>query len=412
MRMFKLALRNLLRNTRRTALTVAAIAVGLSLMMFTVNFQNGSYAMMVRAGVSSMAGHVVVQAEGYQDDKDVTLLVQDASDVTAKLAAQYPDAVVAPRITMGGLLTSTTTSTGVGLSGLVPDAEIQIQKLHEKVVEGSWFEDDDREILIGGVMAEALDVGLGDKLVFMGQNGTDEVQSRMFRVKGIFRTGADSVDGRLALVHLSAAQALLDRGDVAHMVTLHLDDPGQSVEAADQVEAMLARPDLDVRNWYEALPELAGMIQVDRSSGDFMMVIIGLIVAFGVLNTLLMSVLERTREFGVMLALGMKPRQVARLVLLEGVVLGGIGAVTGLCLGLLFSCYAVYVGIDYAAFSGSESGAMEMEGIVMDSLMMGDWDPKRMSMYFFSAIVFCLGAAIYPAWSISKLQPVQAMRHH
>ncbi len=412
MRLFKLALRNLSRNTRRTVLTVAAIAFGLAMMMFVVNFQNGSYSMMIREGVSSMAGHVVVQAEGYQDDKEVTLLVEGSGDVAAKISAEFPDAVVAPRITMGGLLTSTTTSTGVGLSGLVPEAEIQIQKLHEKVVEGSWFEDDDREILIGGVMADSLDVGLGDKLVFMGQNGTDEVQSRMFRVKGIFRTGADSVDGRLALVHLSAAQELLDRGDVAHMVTLHLDDPSQSEDAADRVEAMLASQDLDVRSWREAMPELAAMIEVDRQSGDVMMAIIGLIVAFGVLNTLLMSVLERTREFGVMLSLGMKPRQVARLVLNEGVVLGCIGAFAGLALGLLFSCYAVYVGIDIANYSSSESGVMEMEGIVMGGVMKGDWDVKRMAFYFFSAILFCLIAAVYPAWAISKLQPVQAMRHH
>jgi len=131
-----------------------------------------------------------------------------------------------------------------------------------------------------------------------------------------------------------------------------------------------------------------------------------------VLNTLLMSVLERTREFGVMLSLGMKPRQVARLVLNEGVVLGCIGAFAGLALGLLFSCYAVYVGIDIANYSSSESGVMEMEGIVMGGVMKGDWDVKRMAFYFFSAILFCLIAAVYPAWAISKLQPVQAMRHH
>ena len=411
MRMFKLALRNLLRNRRRTILTVAAVGFGLSMMIYMVNFQKGSYAMMIRTGISSMAGHVVVQAEGYQDEKEVTMLVDDASGVAAQLRSEFPDAVVAPRIAMGGLLMSTSTGVGALLNGLEPAAEAQVQDLHEKIVDGAWFEDDDREIVIGRAMADALDVEPGDKLVFMGQNGSDEVQSRMFRIKGIYRTGADQIDGRVAYAHLGATQELMDRGDVAHMVTLHLDDPRDSLEATERAEALLARTDLDVRNWKEALPELSAMIQVDRASGDVMMAIIGLIVAFGVLNTLLMSVLERTREFGVMLSLGMKPGQVARLVLFEGMVLGIIGALVGLGLGLALSAHAVYVGIDYAAFAG-EGGAMQMEGMVMDTLMKGQWDPVRMSYYVFAAVLFCIIAAIYPAWSISRLQPVQAMRHH
>ena len=410
MRMFKLALRNLFRNKRRTVLTVAAIAFGLTMMIWTVNFQKGGYGTMIRTGISSMAGHVVVQAKGFQEEKEVTLLVQGASGIADQLQAEFPDAVVASRIIMGGLLTSTSTSAGAGLSGIQPRAEEQVQDLHTKIVEGEWLSDDDREILIGKAMADALDVDLGDKVVFMGQNGTDEVQSRMFRIRGIFRTGAASMDGRMVIVHLSAAQELMAAEDVAHQVTVHLSEPEASFAAADRAEALVGRADLDVLNWKEALPELAGMIQMDRASGDFMMAIIGIIVAFGVLNTLLMSVLERTREFGVMLSLGMKPRQVFGLVLTEGLVLGGIGALFGLGLGLLFSLQAVYQGIDYAAFTGSE--AMEMEGIVMDTVMKGDWDPMRMSLYMAFAVIFCVGAAVYPAWAISRLQPVQAMRHH
>ena len=410
MRMFKLALRNLFRNKRRTVLTVAAIAFGLTLMLWTVNFQKGSYNEMIRLGVRSMAGHVVVQAPGYQDEKEVTMLVDDVSGVSATLAAEFPDAVVAPRIAMGGLLTSTTTSVGVALNGLLPESEVQVQDLHEKIVDGEWFSDDDREIVIGKAMADTLGAEIGDKLVFMGQNGTDEMQSRMFRVRGIYRTGSNQIDGRLAYAHLAAAQELMDRGDAAHMVTLHLEDPSLSFEAADRAAALLGS-DVDVRNWKEALPELSGMIQMDRASGDVMMAIIGLIVAFGVLNTLLMSVLERTREFGVMLSLGMKPGQLARLVLLEGMVLGLIGAAVGLALGIAVSYHAVYVGIDYGAFAG-EGGAMEMEGIVIDSVLKGQWDPVRMTYYLIAAVIFCICSAIYPAWSISRLQPVQAMRHH
>ncbi len=410
MALLRIAFRNLRRNRRRTFLTVAAIAFGLSMMLWTVNFQAGSYATMIRTGISSSAGHVVVQADGYQEDQEVTLVVDRASDVAAALEAAFPDATVAPRIALNGLLTSTSTSVGAALQGFDPEAEARVQTLPDKVVEGRWLGgDDDRAILIGRPMADALDMKLGAKLVFLGQSGTDEVHSRMFRVRGIYRTGSDAFDSRVAYTSLGAARELLEGRDVVHRVTLHLDDPAAAFAAADRVEAMLARPELDVRNWKEALPELSAMIQVDRASGDVMMAIIGLIVAFGVLNTLLMSVLERTREFGVMLALGMQPRQLGRLVLAEGLAVGLLGAGLGLLLGLALSYHAVHVGIDYEALTGTSG--LEMEGLVLDSVLRGEWDPRRMALYCGAAVLFSVAAAVYPAWSISRLRPVEAMRH-
>ncbi len=410
MKLFLLALRNLFRNTRRTLLTLAAIGFGLSMMIFVVNLQHGSYQGMINTAVSSMAGHVVVQADGYQDEKEPTLLVQDASAVVATMASEYPDAIVAPRIFTGGLLMSAHSSVGVALTGLDASAELQVQDLHETVVEGEWLTDDDRQIVIGVDMARTLDIEIGDKLVYMGQNGSDEVRSHLFRVRGLFRTGSAQFDGRLAFAHLAAAQEIMGGGDVANMVTLHLPDADTAFEAAPHLASVLGRPELDVRHWKDALPELFAIIQVDRGSGDVMLAIIGLIVAFGVLNTMMMSVLERTREFGVMLSLGMKPRQIAWLVLLEGMVLGLLGAVAGLLLGLAFSWPVVHFGIDYAAMMGGET--VESGGIIMDSVVHGAWDPVRMGIYFAGAVVFCICAAIYPAWSISRLKPVVALRHH
>ncbi len=408
MKLLKLALRNLFRNLRRTLLTLAAIAFGLAMMIWTVNFQTGQYAAMINTSISSMAGHIVIQSEGYQEDPEPTLLVKDASVISEALRAAYPDAVVAPRIFMGGLLMSANNSVGAAISGMDAEAEAWIQTLPDKMVEGSWLGTDPVEILIGKAMAESLQVGLGDKLVYMGQNGEEDVQSRLFRVRGIFETGAKELDGFVGVVHLKATQELLGGGDVANMVTVHM-DPDEALEAVAAVQTLIERPELDVRHWKDALPELFALLAVDRSGGDFMLAIIGLIVAFGVLNTILMSVLERTREFGVMLALGMKPQQIAKLVLFEGLVLGVLGAILGLVLGLLLSWPTVVYGIDFSAYSGGQT--MESAGVAIDTLMKAEWNPSRMAGYFFGAIVFCAMAALYPAWSISKLRPVQALRH-
>lgn len=410
MKLLHLALRNLFRNTRRTLITLAAIALGLSMMILTVNFQNGAYSTMIRAGISSMAGHVVIQAEGYQEERDAAMLLHDASGIVASLREACPEATLAPRIFVGGLLVSASSSVGGALVGIEPSAEARVQDLHEKVVDGVWLVDDPRAIVIGQDMAETLEVEVGDKLIYMGQNGTDEVVSHLFRVRGVYRTGSAQVDGRVAYVGLEAAQVLVGGGDVAHMVTVHLPDPDTADAVAAQARAALGQPGIAVLHWREAIPEMYAMIRMDREFGDVMLAVIGLIVAFGVLNTMMMSVLERTREFGVMLSLGMKPRQIAGLVLLEGVVLGLLGATAGLLVGLTLSWPVVQFGFDYASFTGGE--VMETGGVVMDTVMRGAWDPLRMGIYYVGALVFCLGAALYPAWSIAKLQPVQALRHH
>jgi ABC-type lipoprotein release transport system permease subunit len=410
MKMLLIALRNLFRNKRRTVLTLAAISFGLSMMIWTVNFQNGSYQMMIDKTISTMAGHVVIQAEGYQEEKEPTLVVEGAGGITEALRAEFPGAVVAPRIFVGGLLMSASNSVGAAVSGVDGDAEAQVQEIDEKIVEGAWLGNDPREILIGRDMADSLEVGLDDKIIYMGQNeGDEEMTSKLFRVRGIFRTGASELDGFVAITHLESAQELLGGGDVANMVTLHFDDADSADAAIQQIEAMNLT-EAEILHWREALTEIFALIQMDRGGGDFMLFIIGVIVAFGVLNTLLMSVLERTREFGVMLSLGMKPRQIAWLVLLEGLVLGTLGAIGGLLLGLLMSWPAVIYGIDFSKMMGTEQ--MESGGISFDAHMYGAWDPDRMAVYFCGAVLFCLLAAVYPAWTISKLRPVEALRHH
>jgi len=410
MRLLRLAFRNLFRNKRRSGITLVAIAIGLAYMLYAATLVKGITRSAFDAGISTQAGHVVLQAEGWQEKRKPEMVVEGADALVAALRAETPDAVVAPRIYLGGLITSATDSVRVALTGFDPEAEHEIQDLHEKVVDGDWLGTDDREILIGSEMAEVLDVEVGDKVVFMGQYGTDDVTSRLFRVRGIVHTGAAAIDGRMAWTRLEGAQALLGRGPVAHTVTVHLADPGQSDAVAAAIEARFGRPGLAVLTWREALPDLVGLLRFTTASTDMLVFVLGVIAVFGVLNTILMSTLERTREFGVMRALGLQPRQVARLVLLEGMVLGMLGAAAGLLLGLALSWHLVHHGLDYEAMGMGET--METGGVVIDALVLGAWDPARMVVYTCGAVVFCVLAAVYPAWSISRLRPVEALRHH
>jgi ABC-type lipoprotein release transport system permease subunit len=406
-----LAMRNLARNVRRTVITVLAVGFGLALILLTINLQTGQYDEMIRSGVSALAGHVVVQREGFQKEQDSDLVVTEASAVASAITGVLPDAVVAPRLLLGGLLVSPTGSVGVALSGVDGAAEARVQDLHEKVTSGTWLDGDDRGIVLGSELARSLSVALGDKVVYMGQHGgSTEVQSRLFRVKGIFRTGAAELDGFGAFADLPAVQEVFGVPDVANRLTVHLADPAQAQVASDRIEqALVGREQLEVRTWWEALPEMYGLIQIDRVSGDVMLGILGVIVAMGVVNTLLMSVLERTREFGVMLALGLRPWLLVRLILAEGALLGGIGATLGLAGGLLLSWPIVQYGIDYSEMLGSET--MESGGVVISSVIHGRYNPVRMAAYTVGAVLFTTLSAIYPALYVARLEPVDAMRH-
>ncbi|MBW2258720.1 MAG: ABC transporter permease, partial [Deltaproteobacteria bacterium] len=386
MQMLRLATRNLFRNTRRTVLTGLAIAFGLSMMVFTATMQRGQHGMMIDTAIRQMAGHVVVQGKGYQEEKKPTLVVARASEVAAALRAAYPDGVVAPRILVDGLLLSASNRVGAVVSGVDPESEATVSDLDDKLVEGAWLDDDPRGIVIGVAMADALAVEIGDKVVYMGQRAGDEVQSSLFRVKGIFRTGAVGLDGFFAVTSLESAQELIGGGDVANQVTLHLDDPDGATEARERVEALLARPDLEVLHWRDALPELWGFIQVYRVSSDFGFAFLGVIVGMGVLCTMLMNVLERTREFGVVLAMGMKPRQIVRLVLTEAFMLGVLGAVGGVVLGVIFSLPIVVWGIDLSVYAGG-ADTMEQAGVAIDTWVQGEWAPMRTCIYACCAVL-------------------------
>lgn len=411
MRLLLLSLRNLGRNVRRTVITVLAIAFGMTMVHMMIGLQTGTYAEMIHQAVSGLAGHVVVQGRGYQDRQDSDIVVHGVGAVAEQIHAVLPDAIVAPRLMLGGLLASPTTSVGIGLVGVDGAAESAVQQLDHKVVDGAWLDGDGRGIVLGVDLARTLSVGLGDRVVYMGQHGgATDVSSRLFRVKGILRTGAAELDGFGAFGDLAAVQDAFGAPDVANRVTVHLADPKQSDDAASALRAAFgSRADLDVRTWREALPELYGLIQLDRRSGDVMLSILGVIVAMGVLNTMLMSVLERTREFGVMLAIGLTPARLAGAILLEGVAIGVIGALAGLGLGALASWPLVQYGLDYSQFIGADT--MESGGVTIAAVIHARYNPWRMLAYTVGAVVFTTLAAAYPAVYVARLRPVAAMRH-
>jgi ABC-type lipoprotein release transport system permease subunit len=408
-----LAARNLRRNPRRTALTLAAVGFGLGMMIVAVNLEAGQHDDLERAAVASLAGDLVIHAQGYRADPESHRTVGHVADLQRDLAAAFPGAVLTPRIALQGLLTSPTAAVGVALSGIDPAAEAQVQDLPQQVVTGQWLTDDPKGIVIGQGVADALQVGLGDKVVFMGQYETEEVQSRLFRVQGIFRTGAADLDARLCWAPLAAAQALLLQPDTANQLAIHLPAGQPGADALPQARAVVAErlgpeaSSVEVLGWRDALPDIAALLAIDTQSNDVVRTVLGVIVSMGVLNTVLMSVLERTREFGVLLAIGMRPARLFALVLIEGLLLGAAGGLIGVALGAALTYPLSTWGLDYTEVLGQK---FENGGVYVSALIRARYDWPRTWAWYAAAVAATVAAAVYPAWSVLRMTPVDAMR--
>ncbi len=408
MLLIKLAFRNLRTNLRRTLITSSAIAVGLLFLIFGTVSQDGAHREMVRSAISMMAGHIIVQGDGYQEKRESDLVVTDARNTQKKLQDAFPGTTVLPRVFLQGLLTSPEGAMGVGLTAVDPAVEKSISDFDEKIVEGHYLSDNPRDIVIGKTLGETLDVTLGDKVVFMMQvKGV--VQSRLFRVSGIFRTGADSIDGFAGVVSLKAGQELLGIENAVNQLALILDYDTDLDEAAQQTASALQRDDVEILNWQEAMPEVYEYILIDDLGLWIFLMLIGIMVAIGILNTMLMSVFERIRIMGTMMALGMKPKQLALLVFWESAILGVFASTVGTALGIGLCYPVVKDGLDYAKMMGVET--MEVAGIPMNLLIYGYYDWPKFVIFFFITVLLTILAGLYPIWWTSKLSPIRAMQH-
>ncbi len=403
----KLAFRNLMRRPVQSTISVLALAVGLTLTVFMINFQVGMWDVIVNTSVKAISGHIVVQGEGFQESQDADLLVAESTAIADELRRVAPDAVVLRRTTMAGLLQSPNNNVGVGISGVEPDAEAQVNSIADRVIEGTWLlPEDTKHLVIGTKLARKLDVELGDKVVLMvGVNG--DYESKPLRVRGIFETGSRQIDGFLVMVPLATMQGMLPTiDDPASQVSVLLDGRTEHRALIGPARAALAERPVEVLSWEEAMPDLKKSREMDISFAFVIWPVMALVVSIGVLNTLLMSLFERTRELGVMLAVGMKPRDLFKLLLMEGFILGMVGAGLGLIGGLLLTWPAATMGF---TMPGMEDAA-PVSNVAFDGVFYANFEPLwdigwALFFVFLSTVV-----SAYPAWQAATTDPVTSMR--
>jgi putative ABC transport system permease protein len=359
----KISWRNLWRNPRGTLLTALALGLGLALLLISLGLLDGGHEQTIADGVRFGPGHVVVQAKGYQDSSSDELLLpaQAVSDVQGFLKTgtiQHKVRGVSPRLLATGLLSTSASSAGVRIVGVIPEDERAVSLVPQRMVEGTYLTSDDKlsGVVIGDELARKLELKIGSKAVLMTQTLTqagvktgagDEMNSTLLRVSGIFRTGLQAIDANMIYLPLSSAQALLGvTDDRVTQVALLLVQEGDSPLVARALRKQLEGSPVEVLTWRESLPMLAQILGLDHAFNYIMNGVILAMVGLGILNTILMRVLERRYEFGVSKALGLRPRQLAIMVVGESLALTAISLALGLALGLSVQHYFATAGLD------------------------------------------------------------------
>jgi ABC-type lipoprotein release transport system permease subunit len=402
----RLAWRNLWRQPRRTWLTTGAMVFSNVLLVFMISLQFGMYRLMIENSLKAFTGHMQVQAQGYIDDQKIRQVIPDVVALAENLRQALGSDEVAARATAFALASSEDRSYGIAVVGVEPRFEPNVSNIPGLVSEGRYLQNNGAaELVIGRVLARNLKVGVGDELTLIGSGRDGSFAAVVTDVVGIFDSGVAELDRTIAQMPLGPFQDVFYMQGAGHQVVVNAPRLSQVAELEQRVAALLPQDqDLVVHDWDALVPGLKQAIQADISSAVFMYAVLVILVAFSVLNTQLMSVLERTHEFGIVLALGLKPGRLGRLVLLETALMGGMGLLIGALLG---GALTAWLGTRGFTMPGMEEMGARFNlpsrlhpQVTFASLLSGP------------AVVFLFSllASVYPALRLRRLQPVEAMR--
>jgi len=403
----QMALRSVFRNPRRSLITASATAFGLAAYLFLYGFADGFFEQMIRNSTQQLSGHVQVMAKGHDVDLSPQLRIDNVARRLTTLADQPVVQAAAPRIVLKGMVANPKTSLPMELVGVAPNQEQQVTDLARYMVEGQYVQVGGDGIVIGRKLADELDARLDDKLVVTVQQSGGDLASGAYPIRGIYRTGSDLFDSEYVFVSIAQARQLVGFSpDQASRIVLRLQDRTQSTPLAQRLNRELADTSLVAQDWETLLPVVMQMIEMSQIDFYLILSVVFVVVAIGVMNTMVMSVMERTRELGVMLALGTQGSQLMLTILFEALFLSLIGMMGGTLLGVLIVAWLARDGIDLSAIAGSFETIPGITDKVYPVLILDHvWLPSLL-LFLCSVLV-----ALYPARRAAKLDPVEAIRH-
>ena len=381
-----------------------SIAIGLFAGIAVLALYKGMMKSRIRTVIDDEVGHLQLHDSSFKKDYEPKFILKDGVEILTPIAAIPEIKLIAPRSITNGMLATTTGSTGVQINGVVPDKEYMVSQLKNKIIEGKIFDTGKRnEIMIGKKLAKKMKVKIGSRLVLTFTDTMDEIVSAAFRVTAIYQSDNAPLDEKNVYVKMDELNTLLGTGNAFHEIVLLLKDDDDLNKVQKQLQRKF--PGHQVESWKEISPETELLVNTTNQYSYIIMVIIMFALAFGIINTMLMSILERTREIGMMMALGTNKTKIFFLVLLETIFLTLAGTPVGLFIGWIATSYYNKHGLDLSGM-----GREMMSSFGFGTMVYPEFPADKLAGILIivtgTAIISCL----FPAIKALKLQPVEALR--
>lgn len=399
------AWRNIWRNPRRTVIIMIAVIIGIWSMIFLTAFMRGMVVDMIENGIATLSGDVKIYARGFRSDPSLENRIKNPEPLISTVRSNIPEgARLAARIRVNAIAQNARHSAGVSFVGIDPQAEAGVSFIGRGVDAGQMIEPGDPAgIVVGRALLEKFETEIGHKLILMTENTDHEVASRAFRIRGVYQAELKSTEKRYVFVSSSAAQEMLKIGPDISEISVMLENHSRAEQAAERIAAATDTSRYAVLPWQELLPMLRAYIHVFNGFIILWYIVVFVAMAFGIINTTLMAVFERMREFGLLKALGMRPWRILRSVLIESFFILVIGAAAGNGLALSMVYALAGRGIDLSAFAAGFEYA-GMSAVIRPEIFAAD-------VILANTVVICLGLAVsgYPAARAARITPVEAM---
>jgi ABC-type lipoprotein release transport system permease subunit len=402
--LFRIAFRNVFRQRRRTLLTVLTMMGGFSLASVSIAWQDGAYADIINQFTRTRLGHIQIHQKEYRERPKLSRNIPRAGEIGAILDGIPRVEGWAPRVFSGGIASVGEKSAGMQMHGIDPGRENAATGFDARVAEGEPLprEPGRYKVLLGRGLSRRLAAAPGDTLIILSQGADGSLANDLYIVAGIVESGDRMVDQSALYMHIADAQELLVLGDRVHEITIVADGPKRLFALADEIAAAIHRDDVVVEPWQVFAKPFYEAMVADQQGNWISLFVIMLVVSVGVLNTVLMSVLERTREYGLMRAMGTRPRQVFSLVVIEVMVMAFFSIVIGFAVALFANYMLTIHGItlpEELSFAGFEFKDMHAEINVRS--------------YVIPTIVVLFSAffvSVFPAARAARTAPAAAMR--
>ena len=402
---FKLAWSNIWRNKRRTLITIASVFFAMLISLVMRSLQVGSYGHMADGIVKAFSGFIQIHKDGYHDDPTVENTFAMNGNMVAAIESLENVETVIPRFESFALASTGEQTKGILVVGIDPLKEVGLINPRNKIKQGVYFDDQPGGVLVSRRLSEFLRIKVNDTLTMISQGYHGATAAGIYPVAGIIEMPNPSLDRQIVFMPLELAQDFYGAENMLTSLVINVLDSDELVALKKQLIKMYGDKDYEIMDWKELNPELVQQIQSDQAGGYIMLAILYLIVGFGVLGTLIMMTTERRREFGVMVAVGMQKKRLGLLLTAEMLLMGLVGAATGILGSLPIIAHFVRNPIK---FTGESAELFEQYGF--EAIM-----PARLEGYYFTGqtvvvlIIFTL-AIIYPVVSVLRLKEFKALR--